>query len=119
MWIKWSNRNNRTVIRMTTEPRSIQVLVVSRDVSILHEIAWMLDAVGYDVQTSTDTDQEALWHRYSLADMRAASGESEAIGMALKRRLIPRSASIADRNAADTAPNVIATTTIIGVRNCA
>jgi DNA-binding response OmpR family regulator len=54
---------------MTTERRNIQVLVVSRDISILHEIAWMLDAVGYDVQTSTEMDQDALWHRYSLADV--------------------------------------------------
>ena len=45
------------------------MLVVAPDVSVLHEIAWMLDAVGYDVHTSTDLDQAALWRRYSLADV--------------------------------------------------
>ena len=36
-----------------------------------------------------------------LADIRAASGVSGAIGMALNRRLMPCTESVADRNAAD------------------
>ena len=54
-----------------------------------------------------------------LADMRAASGVSGPIGMALNRRLMPCTESVADRNAADTAANAIACSTISGIRYCA
>src|SRR5215475_4784088 len=53
---------------MEFEPRSLRVVVVSHDEALLHEISWVLEAVGYDVQTSRDFDQNALWRRYSTPD---------------------------------------------------
>ena len=60
-----------------------------------------------------------MQQRYMLADMRAASGVSGAIGMALNRRLMPCTESVADRNAADMAANAIACSAISGIRYCA
>ncbi len=56
------------------DPRPVSVVVVSPDVSVLHEISWILDAVGYQVETSTDLDQDALWRRYSLPDVLIIDG---------------------------------------------
>jgi GGDEF domain-containing protein len=53
---------------MMSEPRPLQVVVVSHQVSLLHEVSWTLEAVGVKVQTSDDYDQDALWRRYSIAD---------------------------------------------------
>ena len=39
--------------------------MISQQVSLLHEVSWILEAVGYKVQTSDDFDQDALWRRYS------------------------------------------------------
>ena len=54
-----------------------------------------------------------------LADMREASGVSGAIGIALNRRLMPCTESVADRNAADVAAKPIAFSAISGIRYCA
>ena len=54
-----------------------------------------------------------------LADMRAASGVSGAIGMDLNRRLMPCTESVADRKAAETAANEIASSAISGIKYCA
>ena len=59
---------------MTSEPRPLQVVVVSQQVSLLHEISWILEAVGYKVQTTNDFDQDALWRRYSIADFVIVDG---------------------------------------------
>ena len=61
----------------------------------------------------------AITQRYMLAVIRAASGVNRAIGMDRNLRLMPCSASIADRNAADTAAKKMAWSTINGVRYCA
>jgi GGDEF domain-containing protein len=49
-------------------------MAVSRDVSLLHEISWMLEAVGYQVQTTSDLAAEALWRRYGIADFLIVDG---------------------------------------------
>ena len=52
---------------MSYELRPLQVVVVSQQVSLLHEISWILEAVGYKVQTTNDFGQDALWRRFSTA----------------------------------------------------
>jgi GGDEF domain-containing protein len=54
---------------MSSEPRPLNVVVVSDDVPLLHEISWTLEAVGYRVQATHDCAQDALWRRYSFADI--------------------------------------------------
>lgn len=54
---------------MATQNVPLKVVAVSRDVSLLHEVSWMLDAVGYSVQTATDYGEEALWRKYASADL--------------------------------------------------
>ena len=61
---------------MSSELRPLHVVVVSQDVSLLHEISWILEAVGYQVQTTNDFDQDALWRRYSIADFVILDGRS-------------------------------------------
>src|SRR6478672_861573 len=61
-----------------SEVRPLSVVVVSPDVSLLHEISWILEAVGYQVQTTSDLDQDALWRRYSLADYLFVDGRNVA-----------------------------------------
>src|SRR5262245_29762774 len=61
---------------MLREPRQLQVVVVSQDVTLLHNVSWTLEAVGYKVQTSMDFDQEALWRRYSITDFVIIDGRS-------------------------------------------
>ena len=48
--------------------------MISQDVSLLHEISWILEAVGYKVQTSDEFDQDALWRRYSVTDFLIVDG---------------------------------------------
>src|SRR6188472_2893906 len=57
-----------------SEVRPLSVVVVSADVPLLHEISWILEAVGYSVQTATDADPDALWRRYSLSDFMIVDG---------------------------------------------
>jgi GGDEF domain-containing protein len=63
---------------MSTEVRPLQVLVVSPDISLLHETTWILDAVKYKVQTTTDIDENALWRRYSQPDFVILDGRNVA-----------------------------------------
>jgi len=53
---------------MASEPRSLKVIVVSHQVSLLHEVAWTLEMVGLSVLATDDYSQDALWRRYSIAD---------------------------------------------------
>ena len=39
---------------MSYELRPLQVVVISQQVSLLHDISWILEAVGYKVQTTND-----------------------------------------------------------------
>src|SRR6478609_9612090 len=59
---------------MLPEPRQLHVVVVSQDVTLLHDVSWILEAVGYKVQTSMDFDQDALWRRYSTPDFAIIDG---------------------------------------------
>jgi GGDEF domain-containing protein len=59
---------------MSQKPRPLQVVVVSQQVPVLHEVAWTLEAVGIEVQTTTDFDQDALWRRFSIADFIVVDG---------------------------------------------
>lgn len=61
---------------MSSELRPLHIVVVSQDVPLLHEIAWILEAVGYQVQTTGDFDQDALWRRYASADFVIVDGRS-------------------------------------------
>ena len=66
----------------------------------------------------TSETASAMQQRYMLADMRAASGVSGAIGMALNRRLMPCTESVADRNAADTRGERDGCSAMSGIRYC-
>ena len=59
---------------MSSEPRPLSVVVVSQDVALLHEFSWVLEAVGYKVQTTNDFDQDAHWRRYSVTDFVIVDG---------------------------------------------
>ncbi len=59
---------------MSRESRPLHVVLISPDLSLLHEGSWILEAVGYKVQTSTDFDQDALWRRYSVTDFMIVDG---------------------------------------------
>jgi GGDEF domain-containing protein len=54
---------------MSFGPRPLNVVVISADIPLLHEIAWTLEAVGYRVQATHDFAQDALWRRYSFPDI--------------------------------------------------
>ena len=59
---------------MASEQRPLHVLVVSVDISLLHEVAWMLEAVGYHVQTTNDFAPDALWRRCASPDVLIVDG---------------------------------------------
>ena len=61
---------------MSSELRSLHVVVISRDVSLLHEISWMLEAVEYNVETASDIGPDALWRRYAIADFLIVDGRT-------------------------------------------
>jgi GGDEF domain-containing protein len=61
---------------MAPEARPLQVVVISPDVSVLHETSWMLEAVGYVVHTTSDFDRAAPWRRYALADFVILDGRA-------------------------------------------
>jgi GGDEF domain-containing protein len=63
---------------MTNTPRPLQVVVISQQVSLLHDVSWILDAVGYKVETSSDLGPDALWRRYSVADLVIVDGRGAA-----------------------------------------
>jgi GGDEF domain-containing protein len=54
---------------MSSEPHPLNVVVISQDVALLHEISWTLEAVGYKVQTTRDFAPDAHWRRYSFPDI--------------------------------------------------
>ncbi len=59
---------------MSTQLCPLHAIAISHDVSLLHEISWMLEAVGYKVQTTSDHSAEALWRRYAIADLVIVDG---------------------------------------------
>jgi hypothetical protein len=46
----------------------LRVVVVSLDSKLLHEISWMLTAVGYAVECTKAVELDALWRRYGEFD---------------------------------------------------
>ena len=52
---------------MTNAPRPLQVVVISQQVSLLHDVSWILDAVGYKVETSNDLGPDALWTSFPVS----------------------------------------------------
>ena len=56
--------------------RSLRVTIVSPDTDVLHDLAWMLSAVGYSVVTSQDTDEGAAWRQFSETDIVIFDGRS-------------------------------------------
>ena len=61
---------------MSPQPRPLHVVVVSEDTSLLHEVSWILEAVGYKVQTTKEFDQNALWRRYTVTDIVVVDGRN-------------------------------------------
>lgn len=59
---------------MSSEPQALRVVLISPDMALLHEASWILEAVGYEVETSTDFDQDALWRRFSVTDIVIVDG---------------------------------------------
>ncbi|MFO0790100.1 MAG: hypothetical protein U0805_11650 [Pirellulales bacterium] len=59
---------------MSSEPQPLRVVVASADVALLHEASWILEAVGYQVEASTDFEQDALWRRFSITDIVIVDG---------------------------------------------
>jgi GGDEF domain-containing protein len=61
---------------MSKNQRPLTVTVVSNDTAVLHEVAWVLAAVGYQVQTSKDVGPDALWRRYAVSDFLVLDGRA-------------------------------------------
>jgi GGDEF domain-containing protein len=61
---------------MSSKTLPLEVVVVSHDIALLHEISWVLEAVGYNVQTASDLSSEALWRRYALPDFLIVDGRN-------------------------------------------
>lgn len=67
---------------MATNRTPLNIVVVSADTALLHDASWLLSAVGYSVETTKDFDADAVWRRYSTADIvlfdgRALTGSYE------------------------------------------
>ena len=61
---------------MVHSARPLRILIVSPEIAILHELAWMLTAVGYSVTTSKDLGENAAWRQFGHADMLIFDGRS-------------------------------------------
>jgi GGDEF domain-containing protein len=61
---------------MAHSARPLRITVVSPEIAVLHELAWMLTAVGYSVTTSKDVSENAPWRQFSDADMLIFDGRS-------------------------------------------
>jgi GGDEF domain-containing protein len=47
----------------------MRIVAVSPDKSLLRDMAWLLAAVGYRVETSTDLGEGAVWRQFALPDV--------------------------------------------------
>lgn len=61
---------------MSNPARCLKIAVVSPDTHVLHDVAWMLSAVGYAVETSRDVGETAAWRQLSDADILLFDGRS-------------------------------------------
>src|ERR1700730_14047545 len=53
---------------MARPARPLRVLIVSPDLGVLHDLSWMLTAVGYAVVTSRDVGENAAWRQFGKTD---------------------------------------------------
>ena len=61
---------------MSYPAHPLRITVVSPDTGILHDLSWMLAAVGYQVATSKDLVDRAAWRRFSDSDFIIFDGRS-------------------------------------------
>ncbi|HKD37724.1 MAG TPA: diguanylate cyclase, partial [Pirellulales bacterium] len=61
---------------MSNPARPLKIAVISPDTHLLHDVAWMLSAVGYAVETSRDVGETAAWRQFSDADILLFDGRS-------------------------------------------
>ena len=63
---------------MSSTPRPLKILIVSPDTGVLHDLSWMLTAVGYKVVTSRNVTENAAWRRCDDSDFLLFDGRSVA-----------------------------------------
>lgn len=56
--------------------RPLRILVVSPETAVVRDLAWMLTAVGYEVETSRNVAPNAAWRQYSSADFLIFDGRN-------------------------------------------
>jgi len=61
---------------MSQPARPLKILVVSPEISVLHDVSWMLTAVGYQVFTSKDSGENAAWRQFGETDFIVYDGRS-------------------------------------------
>ena len=61
---------------MSHPARPLRFLIVSPDIGLLHDLSWMLSAVGYTVVTSKDLSDRAAWRQFCETDFIVFDGRS-------------------------------------------
>ena len=61
---------------MSHPARPLRILIVSPETTVLHDLAWMLSAVGYKVVTSKDLGEHAAWRKFSDIDFLIFDGRT-------------------------------------------
>src|SRR6266700_4678512 len=61
---------------MSHSARPLRIAIVSPDSGVLHELSWLLSAVGYTVVTSKVIDESAAWRQFSDSDFVLFDGRS-------------------------------------------
>jgi two-component system, cell cycle response regulator len=61
---------------MSLSARPLRITVVSPEMAVLHELSWVLTAVGYSVVTSKDISEKAAWRQFSDTDVLIFDGLS-------------------------------------------
>ncbi len=56
--------------------RPLRIAIISPDIGILHNLSWMLTAVGYTVVTGKDLGEDAAWRQFSEIDFIVFDGRS-------------------------------------------
>jgi GGDEF domain-containing protein len=59
---------------MSTTQEPLKITVLSADTRLLHDVAWMLTAVGYTVDTTKEFEHNAVWRRYADFDVLIVDG---------------------------------------------
>jgi GGDEF domain-containing protein len=61
---------------MASAARPLRIVVISPDTGVLHDLSWMLSAVGYEVAASKDTGPQAIWRQMCDFDFMILDGRS-------------------------------------------